>query len=1128
MAGRMSDSPVEEVPIEPGATFHGLMVQKLVARGGMGVIYRARKVGGDRDVALKILPRSLATEEEFRLRFDREARALAGLNHPNIVNLFDFGVEGDLMFLVMEFVEGVSLRHLLREKKITPDRAVKIALDLCEALEFAHQEGIVHRDVKPENVLVDQAGRVKLTDFGLAKRVDTESTQLTQTHFAVGTPHYMAPEQLEKPKEIDHRVDIYSMGVLLYEMLTRELPIGRFPPPSSKAGVDERLDDIVYRCLDKDPGRRYQNVAQLKIAIRSATGKTYEAPIETVEERPSPARPRIASNLSITCPCGWEFFVPAAARGTVHCPSCGDPIRLSAPTPVIRPPTARAKAPAPEEKPRLPRKLLLAGGILVVLVVVLLVLVLASGSPSNPDGRISFKTPAAPGSDKPPAPPSILMDPEPAKTAESDKTPAPSKAPAPPAAAADPVEVRLQIDRLVTQCNMAGLTSTILIYSGRPLDYDNLQEYITKLDNAIKDRLLQMEMLGQKIESPERFRAGDRVAAFGTRRLEAARTIEFSDGLRTWLRTFRPGVSETLTVSRNRQPLAFVVQFPERTPELAALAQQAGVSLGEEQPARVPEDPKTRVALPATMVSDLGKRLGALHPFYRNVLPYEDRAKGEALLQSGQGTSEEGIFLSGRFAELIRRCELEQQFLRAKVRELEARLAGPGSAVDTVSCKDGRRLEGTIVEETPEQIKIRSTLGTIPLQREEILKIERNKGSAQEFRTGYETGKGQKTELLRLLALAKEKKLQVQVELASAAVLLLDPGEERCRTELALPRSPFAAADPGQDRRDKIDYGGRQYTPDQLRSELRSLGYVLINGLWYEKVAKTFKIDNLYKDQGQLSATFSGTSVQSHNKTETVQSYDPDKKAFIEKQKQISLARYIGGSGSCLIEISAPGEIIDCRVRARSRVDRLGGQVALSVTADPRDSGKLLYTIAAPGDNDSSHDVSDKVGGATRFYIRAELRPGGMFLYSDSNDLGVLDVKYSYGRPLEKINSLFAANAAAAEGSAEARPVAEPVETTCRSVAAGLVQVTTLPEALAQMRRATDTLSYRNDYTMPARYTEIAAILKDPLGPNSGTTREQSNRLTAWWGVQGADERREFLTAYGIWCARTRFLRGAR
>src|SRR6185295_804472 len=354
MAVKMSDTPVDEVPVEPGETFHGLHVQKLVARGGMGIVYRARQPVSNRDVALKILPRSLAVEEEFRLRFDREARALAGLSHPNIVNLYDYGIDGDLMFLVMEFVEGVSLRQCLREKKLAPERALKIALDLCEALEFAHREGIIHRDIKPENVLVDRTGRIKLTDFGLAKRVDTDSTQLTQTNLAVGTPHYMAPEQLEHPKDIDQRVDIYSLGVLLYEMLTRELPIGRFPPPSSKEGVDERLDGIVYRCLEKDPGRRFATVAELKAALASAAGRSHEVGISGLpEDRPTPPRPRVASNHPVTCACGWEFYVPAAARGVVHCPSCGDPVRLTVPTPAgPRPATTRRAAAPPVLAPR--------------------------------------------------------------------------------------------------------------------------------------------------------------------------------------------------------------------------------------------------------------------------------------------------------------------------------------------------------------------------------------------------------------------------------------------------------------------------------------------------------------------------------------------------------------------------------------------------------------------------------------------------------------------------------------------------------------------------------------------------------------------------------------------------------
>jgi hypothetical protein len=637
--------------------------------------------------------------------------------------------------------------------------------------------------------------------------------------------------------------------------------------------------------------------------------------------------------------------------------------------------------------------------------------------------------------------------------------------------------------------------------------------------------MLQLEVMGQRIETPERFRSGDRVAAFGTRRLEPAKTIEFSDGLRAWLKGFRPGISETLTVSRNRQPLAFIVQFPERTPELAALAQQVGVNLGDEQPLPTVTTPDPKVALPAATVSELRKRLNALHPFYRNALPYDDRAKGEALLQGGLGTNEEAIYLAGRFSELIRRCEAEHQSFGSKVKELEARLADPGSSIDTVTCKDGRKLEGTIVEETPEQIKIKSKLGTIPLKREEILKIERNKGSAQEFRTAYEAGRSQKAELSRLLGFAKEKKLQLQTELAAAAILALDPGDERSRGELGLPRSPFAAVDAAAPQGDKIEYNNRTYTPDQLRAELRSLGYVQINGLWCEKVQKSFKIDNLYNDQGKLSATYSGTMVQSQNKTETVQSYDPNSKSFVEKQKQVSIARYIGGSGSCLIEILSPGEVVDCRVRARSHVDRLGGYVAVSVSVDPRDNGKLLYTLAAPGNNDSSHDVSDKVAGSTRFYIRADLRTGGMFLYSDSNDLGVLEVKYSYGRPLEKINSLFASSV---EAPVEPRQAIDPVESACRAFASQLIQIGTLPEALLEMRRSTETLSYRNDYLMPGRYAEIAAILKDPLTPNIGMTRDQSNKLASWWGVQGVEERREFLTAYGIWCARTRYLRGSR
>ena len=132
---------------------------------------------------------------------------------------------------------------------------------ICEALEFAHNEGILHRDIKPENILVDVRGRVKIADFGIAKLVEDArpGTALTGSGRTLGTPHYMAPEQLEKPGTVDHRADIYSLGVVFYEMLTGELPLGRFQPPSHKVAMDVRLDEVVLHALEKEPSRRYQH-----------------------------------------------------------------------------------------------------------------------------------------------------------------------------------------------------------------------------------------------------------------------------------------------------------------------------------------------------------------------------------------------------------------------------------------------------------------------------------------------------------------------------------------------------------------------------------------------------------------------------------------------------------------------------------------------------------------------------------------------------------------------------------------------------------------------------------------------------------------------------------------------------
>src|SRR5262249_10626203 len=146
-------------------------------------------------------------------------------------------------------VDGVNLRHVLREGRLKPEEALKIVPQICEALQYAHEQGGVHRDIKPENILVDKRGPVKIADFGLAKLLGQKAAAsgLTGSRQVMGTPHYMAPEQMERPLEVDHRADIYSLGVVFYEMLTGELPLGRFAPPSQRVEVDVRLDEVVLR-----------------------------------------------------------------------------------------------------------------------------------------------------------------------------------------------------------------------------------------------------------------------------------------------------------------------------------------------------------------------------------------------------------------------------------------------------------------------------------------------------------------------------------------------------------------------------------------------------------------------------------------------------------------------------------------------------------------------------------------------------------------------------------------------------------------------------------------------------------------------------------------------------------------
>ena len=278
----------------------------------MGVVYRARQKSLNRPVALKLLAPGRERDPAFADRFAREARALAALNHPNIVTVHDFGFaptastgqpEG-FYFLLMEFVDGVNLRQAMRAGRFTPEQALAIVPPVCTALQFAHERGIVHRDIKPENLLLDKEGRIKIADFGIA-RILSDTPPLDGSgqpasgsrtgpsltaHSAAGTPQYMAPEQRDSAAGSDHRADIYSLGVVLYELLTGELPGARLQPPSHKVQVDVRLDEIVLRALAVQPELRYATAAEFRTELDSVTVRP--SPPHPPDTQPPPA-PRL-------------------------------------------------------------------------------------------------------------------------------------------------------------------------------------------------------------------------------------------------------------------------------------------------------------------------------------------------------------------------------------------------------------------------------------------------------------------------------------------------------------------------------------------------------------------------------------------------------------------------------------------------------------------------------------------------------------------------------------------------------------------------------------------------------------------------------------------------------------------
>src|SRR3954447_11573149 len=317
--------------LAPGDFFAGHRIDDVAGRGGMGVVYRATQLALERTVALKLITPALAGDPEFRARFVRESRAAASIEHPHVIPIFSAGEEQDVLYISMRFVDGEDLRALLRrDGALEPRRAARIVAQVAAALDAAHERGLVHRDVKPANVLLTPTDHAYLTDFGLIKRVGEGATQISRPGGWVGTLGYVAPEQI-RGQRVDARADVYALGAVLYHALTGEPPFSadsdeatmwrhlNDEPPRVGGDAPRGFDAVIRRSLAKRPDDRYPSAGDLGRAALAAAGEHVDSqPERRVARGPAAPVTPAGSDETVVSPAGDMTAVttamPAKAR----------------------------------------------------------------------------------------------------------------------------------------------------------------------------------------------------------------------------------------------------------------------------------------------------------------------------------------------------------------------------------------------------------------------------------------------------------------------------------------------------------------------------------------------------------------------------------------------------------------------------------------------------------------------------------------------------------------------------------------------------------------------------------------------------------------------------------------------
>ncbi len=288
--------------------FPGYEIESLIATGGMGAVYCAVQKSLDRRVAIKILPPELSADQAFRAGFEEEAKAMARLNHPNLIGVYDSGEVGGMLYIIMEFVPGQSIHHSAHGIAIDPMESVRLVSGICHGLAHAHEHGIIHRDIKPANILLDLNAQPKIGDFGLARPCDK---QFQESEEIYGTPHYTAPEVVDAPHSVDYRADIFSVGVVLHELLTGKLPADDPRSASNIVRCDPRFDAVIRCATQVVPEYRYSSASEMAADL-SAIGSSRMPPMAAP---PTTVRGAVAPRMGSRSPQGRK---PGRPQRGIH------------------------------------------------------------------------------------------------------------------------------------------------------------------------------------------------------------------------------------------------------------------------------------------------------------------------------------------------------------------------------------------------------------------------------------------------------------------------------------------------------------------------------------------------------------------------------------------------------------------------------------------------------------------------------------------------------------------------------------------------------------------------------------------------------------------------------------------